>query len=123
MKSFSYFFESVNRELLDLALHMQHPCADRYTFGLWNENMTLSLRNFLSELLFEYDSLMNGNRHTSTTTCYEFVTANLMTEEFTNLSQEYTKQIYQLHCSSTLVVRGIFNCVPIIECANFLMTR
>lgn len=48
IKSSSYFFESVNRELLDLALHMQHPCVDRYTFGLWNENIVSTVRFFSS---------------------------------------------------------------------------
>lgn len=42
MKSSSYFLESVKRELLDLALQMQQPCDERYTFGLWNENILSS---------------------------------------------------------------------------------
>jgi hypothetical protein len=39
MKSSSYFLLSVNLELLDLALQIQHPVDDLYTLGLWKENM------------------------------------------------------------------------------------
>lgn len=52
LKSISYFLESVKRELLDLALQMQQPCDDRYTFGLWNENIVHFILFFL--LLFKY---------------------------------------------------------------------
>jgi len=35
LKEFSYFPLSVNLELLDFALQMQHPSIERNIFGLW----------------------------------------------------------------------------------------
>lgn len=53
LKSVSYFLESVKRELLDLALQMQQPCDDRYTFGLWNENIVhFSIQNKFTQMKF-----------------------------------------------------------------------
>lgn len=37
----SYFFESVNRELDDLALQIQQPDSERYILGLWKLNIIL----------------------------------------------------------------------------------
>lgn len=45
-KSSSYFLLSVNLELLDLALQIQQPVVDRYTFGLWKLNI-LAFATFL----------------------------------------------------------------------------
>lgn len=36
--------------LLDLALQMQQPCVERYTFGLWKENIFCPLRVLLLPL-------------------------------------------------------------------------
>ena len=42
LKAFSYFPLSVNLELLDLALQMQHPSLERKTLGLWYELIFIS---------------------------------------------------------------------------------
>ena len=42
-KKSSYFPLDVKRELLDLALQMQHPSAVLYSFGLWNAAMAPSM--------------------------------------------------------------------------------
>jgi len=42
-KSSSYFLLSVNQELLDLALQIQHPAGDLYILGLWKEDIVICL--------------------------------------------------------------------------------
>ena len=42
VNEFSYFPLSVNLELLDLALQMQHPSLERNTLGLWYELIFMS---------------------------------------------------------------------------------
>ena len=46
IKVYFYFF-IIDIYLLDLALHMQQPFADRKTFGLWKVNMVFCFRKLV----------------------------------------------------------------------------